>query len=81
VPLQFSQTLANDLQAASKPVELYTYAGVDHNISQGFTPSVLLELTELAVCLIDPYRLARLHEVVEGSAGIIDLAALRVEIA
>src|SRR6202022_1090308 len=37
VPLQFSQTLANDLQAAGKPVALYTYAGADHNISQGFT--------------------------------------------
>jgi len=37
VPLQFSQTLANDLQAAGKPVELYTYAGADHNIAQGFT--------------------------------------------
>jgi uncharacterized protein len=37
VPLQFSQTLASDLQAAGKPVELYTYAGADHNISQGFT--------------------------------------------
>jgi uncharacterized protein len=36
VPLQFSQTLAKDLQAVSKPVELYTYAGADHNISQGF---------------------------------------------
>jgi fermentation-respiration switch protein FrsA (DUF1100 family) len=37
VPLQFSQTLANDLRAANKPVELYTYAGADHNIAQGFT--------------------------------------------
>jgi dipeptidyl aminopeptidase/acylaminoacyl peptidase len=37
VPLQFSQTLANDLRAAGKPVELYTYAGADHNISQGFS--------------------------------------------
>jgi dipeptidyl aminopeptidase/acylaminoacyl peptidase len=37
VPLQFSQTLAKDLQAANKPVELYTYAGADHNIAQGFT--------------------------------------------
>ncbi len=37
VPLQFSQTLANDLHAAGKPVELYTYAGSDHNIAQGFT--------------------------------------------
>jgi dipeptidyl aminopeptidase/acylaminoacyl peptidase len=37
VPLQFSQTLAKDLQAAAKPVELYTYAGADHNIAQDFT--------------------------------------------
>src|ERR1700730_13941924 len=37
VPLQFSQTLANDLRAANKQVELYTYAGSDHNIAQGFT--------------------------------------------
>jgi uncharacterized protein len=37
VPLQFSQTLANDLHAANKPVELYTYAGADHNIAQGFS--------------------------------------------
>ena len=37
VPLQFSQTLANDLHAAGKTVELYTYAGADHNIAQGFT--------------------------------------------
>ena len=37
VPLAFSQTLATDLQAAGKPVELYTYPGSDHNISQGFT--------------------------------------------
>ena len=36
VPLLFSQTLAKDLQAVAKPVELYTYAGADHNISQGF---------------------------------------------
>jgi uncharacterized protein len=36
VPLAFSQTLAKDLQDAGKPVELYTYPGSDHNISQGF---------------------------------------------
>ena len=35
--MQFSQTLANDLRAAGKSVELYTYAGADHNIAQGFT--------------------------------------------
>jgi len=40
VPLQFSQTLASDLQAAGKPVELYTYAGADHNISQGFSQAM-----------------------------------------
>ena len=40
VPLQFSQSLANDLQAAGKPVELYTYPGSDHNISQGFTLAI-----------------------------------------
>jgi dipeptidyl aminopeptidase/acylaminoacyl peptidase len=37
VPLQFAQTLSSDLHAANKPVELYTYAGADHNIAQGFT--------------------------------------------
>jgi dipeptidyl aminopeptidase/acylaminoacyl peptidase len=37
VPLQFSQTLAKDLQAATKSVELYSYAGADHNITEGFT--------------------------------------------
>jgi dipeptidyl aminopeptidase/acylaminoacyl peptidase len=40
VPLQFSQSLASDLKAAGKPVELYTYAGADHNISQGFSLAV-----------------------------------------
>jgi dipeptidyl aminopeptidase/acylaminoacyl peptidase len=40
VPLQFSQTLASDLKAAGKPVELYTYAGSDHNISQGFSQAM-----------------------------------------
>jgi dipeptidyl aminopeptidase/acylaminoacyl peptidase len=36
VPVEFAQTLANDLRAANKPVELYTYASADHNIAQGF---------------------------------------------
>ncbi len=36
VPVQFSQTLAQDLQAAGKPVELNTYPGDDHNISRSF---------------------------------------------
>jgi uncharacterized protein len=37
VPLQFSQTLAKDLHAAGKSVELYAYPGSDHNIAQGFS--------------------------------------------
>ena len=41
VPLQFSQTLASDLKAAGKPVELYTYAGSDHNISQGLSQAMV----------------------------------------
>ena len=40
VPLQFSEALASDLKAAGKPVELYTYAGSDHNISQGFSQAM-----------------------------------------
>ena len=45
VPLQFSQTLAKDLQAVAKPVELYTYAGADHNISQGFSQAMARSVT------------------------------------
>jgi dipeptidyl aminopeptidase/acylaminoacyl peptidase len=45
VPLQFSQTLASDLRAASKPVELYTYPGADHNISQGFSQAMARSVT------------------------------------
>src|SRR5438552_17969809 len=45
VPLQFSQTLASDLKAAGKPVELYTYTGRDHNISQGFTLAMARSVT------------------------------------
>jgi dipeptidyl aminopeptidase/acylaminoacyl peptidase len=37
VPLEFAQTLADDLHAVNKPVELYTYFGSDHNIAQGFS--------------------------------------------
>jgi len=40
VPLQFSQTLASDLKSAGKPVEFYTYAGSDHNISLGFSQAM-----------------------------------------
>jgi dipeptidyl aminopeptidase/acylaminoacyl peptidase len=36
VPLAFSQTLAQELQADSKTVEFYTYPGDNHNISNSF---------------------------------------------
>jgi uncharacterized protein len=36
VPLEFSQTLAQQLRAAGKTVELYTYPGDNHNISNSF---------------------------------------------
>ncbi len=37
VPLQFSQKLAQQLSADGKNAELFTYAGSDHNIAQGFS--------------------------------------------
>lgn len=36
VPVEFSKTLADQLKAAGKTVELYTYPGDDHNISANF---------------------------------------------
>jgi dipeptidyl aminopeptidase/acylaminoacyl peptidase len=40
VPIQFSQTLSADLQAAGKSVQLYTYPGDDHNISAHFSVAI-----------------------------------------
>jgi uncharacterized protein len=37
VPLEFSQKLNQEVQAAGKTVEFYTYPGNDHNLSQSFT--------------------------------------------
>jgi dipeptidyl aminopeptidase/acylaminoacyl peptidase len=37
VPLEFSEMLYQQVQAAGKYVELYTYPGSDHNISSGFS--------------------------------------------
>jgi uncharacterized protein len=37
VPVEASQTLAAEMQAAGKPVELFTYPGDNHNISGNFT--------------------------------------------
>jgi dipeptidyl aminopeptidase/acylaminoacyl peptidase len=36
VPLQFSQTLYEEVKAAGKTVEFYEYPGADHNLSQPF---------------------------------------------
>lgn len=36
VPLEFSEKLAEQMKAAGKEVELYTYEGNDHNISASF---------------------------------------------
>jgi uncharacterized protein len=40
VPLAFSQKLTQQLRAAGKGVELYTYPGADHNIAQGFSLAI-----------------------------------------
>jgi dipeptidyl aminopeptidase/acylaminoacyl peptidase len=37
VPVEFSQTLASQMQAAGQTAELYTYTGDDHNISQNLS--------------------------------------------
>jgi len=36
VPLAASEYLYQALQAAGKPVEMYTYPGDDHNLAQSF---------------------------------------------
>jgi dipeptidyl aminopeptidase/acylaminoacyl peptidase len=40
VPLEFSQILYNELQEAGKEVELYTYEGDNHNISNSFSAAM-----------------------------------------
>ncbi len=40
VPLEFSEILAAELQAAGRPGELYTYDGDDHNISVNFSTAM-----------------------------------------
>jgi uncharacterized protein len=40
VPAQFSQDLANGVQAANKSVKLYTYKEDDHNLSVNFTTAM-----------------------------------------
>jgi uncharacterized protein len=40
VPVEASQALYKEMQAAGKPVELYTYAGDNHNISGHFTSAM-----------------------------------------
>jgi dipeptidyl aminopeptidase/acylaminoacyl peptidase len=40
VPLEFSEILNTQIQAVGKPVELYTYDGDNHNISNYFTTAM-----------------------------------------
>jgi uncharacterized protein len=40
VPVEFSQNLAAQVQAAGKPVELYTYEGDNHNLSASFSQAM-----------------------------------------
>lgn len=44
VPYEFSTTLRDQLLAARQVGELYTYAGDDHNISQGFSEAMARSL-------------------------------------
>ena len=40
VPYEFSTTLADQLEAAGQPAEVFTYTGDDHNLSQGFSEAM-----------------------------------------
>jgi dipeptidyl aminopeptidase/acylaminoacyl peptidase len=40
VPVEFSETLQDQVQAVDKQVELYTYEGDNHNISNNFTTAM-----------------------------------------
>ena len=40
VPVEFSETLNDEMEARGLPVELYTYEGDNHNISDSFTPAM-----------------------------------------
>ena len=40
VPVAFSQTLLQEMQAAGKPAELFTYPGDNHNISNNFNTAM-----------------------------------------
>jgi dipeptidyl aminopeptidase/acylaminoacyl peptidase len=41
VPLEFSETLAEQIQASGGVVELYTYQGDNHNISDHFSEAMI----------------------------------------
>ena len=40
VPYEFSTTLADQLEVAGQPAELFTYTGDDHNLAQGFSEAM-----------------------------------------
>ncbi len=44
VPVEFSETLQEQLEAASKPGELYIYQGDNHNLSVNFSTAMLRSL-------------------------------------
>ena len=44
VPLEFSESLQTQIQAVGMPVELFTYAGDDHNIAVSFSTAMVRSL-------------------------------------
>jgi dipeptidyl aminopeptidase/acylaminoacyl peptidase len=40
VPVEFSEILETQMQAANQPVELYVYEGDNHNISNNFSTAM-----------------------------------------
>lgn len=50
VPVQFSETLAQQMKTVSKPVELYTYSGDDHDITNNFAVAM-----QRSVAFFDKY--------------------------
>src|SRR6185503_6985603 len=40
VPIEFSETLQTQIEAVSKPVELFIYEGDNHNISVNFSTAI-----------------------------------------
>ena len=54
VPVESSETLFEEMQAAGKTVELYTYPNDNHNISKNFARAM-----QRTVAFLDKYVKAR----------------------